>query len=251
LYKNVIFPGQLYHPFKPGGYDIASFILANIRNRPIFLCGGWKTGDHSHQNFDLKNFGLTQQIVPKTGDVMTDSEEADAQKLTALFWPETYEFFSEKIFPNTNKLLFLRGNWDREILNRFMNSLQNHARDFLELALSTKYLRIKERALDSAIENFVKILNYSSYLDNYVLLPVYFNLGLSYDHFRSLLKSEHDLQQNAEKLVNSWRQYLNLVNQEKAILFYGEANPGVDAETLEHVERSVVFWENHYNFSVQ
>jgi hypothetical protein len=48
-YPKVIFPGEVYHPYKKNGFSIAQFLDANYGQFPLYLCGSWKDGDDSHQ----------------------------------------------------------------------------------------------------------------------------------------------------------------------------------------------------------
>jgi hypothetical protein len=43
----ISFPAKIYDPNRPDGFSIRQFIEANIRTRPIVVCGGFRPGDNS------------------------------------------------------------------------------------------------------------------------------------------------------------------------------------------------------------
>jgi len=51
--RSVIFPGKYHHPFERelGSFNMADFLFANLRHRPVFIAGGYKAGDDSSKPF--------------------------------------------------------------------------------------------------------------------------------------------------------------------------------------------------------
>jgi hypothetical protein len=65
-YPRTRFPGHRYHPFLPGAFSMAEFLAANAQ-REVFLCGSWKSGDHSHvAAYTAIAYGQCQQVFPNT-----------------------------------------------------------------------------------------------------------------------------------------------------------------------------------------
>ncbi len=108
-YPNVVFPGEVYHPFKPNGFSMAQFLAANS-NSPLYYYGSWKDGDSSHVGrYERLTYGMVDMVV-KTGAANVKNK---------------FEHFKKGLetFPKLSDLgsyqpeLYLPGSWERILFN--------------------------------------------------------------------------------------------------------------------------------------
>ena len=60
--KDVVFPGQRFHPRMAGGFSLKELVAANLHQRPVVVCGGFKAADGSAQAFPSWPRGMCTQL---------------------------------------------------------------------------------------------------------------------------------------------------------------------------------------------
>jgi len=143
-YPGVTFPGHRYHPYVKGGFSLKQFLDENYERNPIFLCGPFKEGDHSHQGHYVEvPFGLCSRLVkyvrPQVLDPRIDRFATLNASWAALAPPEALGPWREEAYtPETWEHVLFYDHWRRQTyLSSYISFEANKQRDdvrFLELA---------------------------------------------------------------------------------------------------------------------
>ncbi|EGG21538.1 transmembrane protein [Cavenderia fasciculata] len=204
VYKNVIFPGRVYHPNLYDGFSLKTFLDSN-QHRPVFISGDFKYGDNSFQQHYYTLFrGFSSQILPVNVDrhhyqiILKEYEKYPIFKLPndTAKWPEdSWEYF-------------------------LVNDVATHLEKGAENLLST-YLKESGEESDNALRLSIKMLTHALEIRAGKCWALK-HLGLSYDHLRYRImnnqstKNPHSLYEKyTQQLHYYWGQYIDQCAHEK------------------------------------
>ncbi|GAM25052.1 hypothetical protein SAMD00019534_082270 [Acytostelium subglobosum LB1] len=199
IYKNVNFPGTVYHPHKPGGFSLKTFLDHN-QHRPIYLGGDFKHGDYSfQQHYVTLTRGMTSQIIP-----------ASAPKGHYQTLLKEYRQFPWFPLPN-NTVKYPNDSWEYFLVTDVAINLEKSVENLL-----THYLREtgaeSEDALKLAIEIMQKVLTIRS-----TKCWTLKHLGVAADHLRYRLaqKDSGSYERYTTILHDAWARYMVHCEKEK------------------------------------
>eukprot|EP01132_Coremiostelium_polycephalum_P003199 gene3199-4006_t len=206
LYNRVNFPGNVYHPYKEGGFSLKQFLDAN-QHRPIFIGGDFKHGDNSFQK-DYFTVGLTlsSQIFPNS----KRSQINPFQMINRAF--EQYPNIS---LPN-DTIKYPADSWEYFMINDYLVNLEKSAETLLSW-----YIQDESENGNNGLQLAVKILEkVVGVREKCWSLK---HLGVCYDHLRyrvsKFIKPGENLHQKIEeygkKFLASWSLYVEKCYSER------------------------------------
>ncbi|EGC39829.1 hypothetical protein DICPUDRAFT_52381 [Dictyostelium purpureum] len=201
LFNRIIFPGEVYHPYVQGGYSLKAFLDSNIRNRPIYLAGDFKSGDNSFQkDYFTISKGLTAQIIP-----VKDSENYNVYKIIK----NTLKHFPTFDLP-TDIVKYPEDSWEYFLVGEMVVNLERASENLFKTYLNQES-KESLQALELTLEILLKSLKLQE--DRCWSLK---HIGISYDHLRyRILKDNNNAtnQKQAEyystQLLHYWKKYIN------------------------------------------
>ncbi|KYR00576.1 transmembrane protein [Tieghemostelium lacteum] len=198
IIHRVKFPGEVYHPYKPEGFSLKTFLDVN-QNRPIHVSGDFKFGDNSFQKDYFTVFsGFSSKIISETKRKSTDIFDL-VQK--------AYKIYPE--FPLPDDIVkYPNDSWEYFLITDVVINLEKGIENLL-----SNYLKIEndtgDKALKLASEMLTKVLS---------LRPQKCwslkHLGITYDHLRYRLSrnassnTQADFSKYSELLNSNWRLYI-------------------------------------------
>ncbi|MEO5509228.1 MAG: hypothetical protein ABIS27_01265, partial [Longimicrobiales bacterium] len=120
---DVVLPGSYYGVTGQGAYLMADLIAANIKRRPVFMCGVWKPGDGSAAaTYRRLPIGLCDRLVPAADAIDVDAWASENASTMPAFRNDM------RITPGDNT-------WERVAWNDYWEARHRRAYTFLMLAL--------------------------------------------------------------------------------------------------------------------
>uniref|UniRef100_A0A7S4JJE5 DUF2723 domain-containing protein n=1 Tax=Guillardia theta TaxID=55529 RepID=A0A7S4JJE5_GUITH len=102
-FRHIKFPNEVYNPYKPNGYSMATFLQKNAMNPkyPAFLCGGWYHDEIPAEmgggipGFRTWNVGPCERIRPASEVVSVSTWIKEAANMTPNFEPPPEDKYPE------------------------------------------------------------------------------------------------------------------------------------------------------------
>ncbi|EFA77227.1 transmembrane protein [Heterostelium album PN500] len=198
LLKNVNFPGSVYHPHRPEGFSLKTFLDRN-QHRPIYLAGDFKYGDYTHQAhyFTLPR-GFASQILP--------IEKSRLNYKTILKEYQKFPFFP---LPN-DTVKYPNDSWEFFMVNDVASSLERSVENLLSSYLQ-EFTQEGEDALRLSVEILQKVLTIRD-----TKCWTLKHLGVASDHLRYRIRTKDgSYEKYSEILFKSWTRYLEICANEK------------------------------------
>jgi hypothetical protein len=186
--EGVVFPGVVYNPFEPDGFSIRAFLDANLDRAPVFVAGGYKDGDSSHEGaFVGWPHGFVDRVYRK---------DRDPTELGAWLASSAPLVPRADAFPGLAARASRSGSWEALVATMIVEASYRRGYRLLGHALDHGD---DPSALTEAARLFEAVITEKPELQPFV----YKNLGIAYSRLASRDPAA------PAKMVEAWRRYLD------------------------------------------